>query len=171
MGKCASPISLDEYLHTEYEPACEYVDGLLEDRNAGKSTHGLTQLNVILWLSANVDRDAYEALPGQSVKISPTQVRIPDVCLVPVDDKDEVTQRPPPLWVEILSPEDRWTRIDRKLRDLRAFGVPSIWIIDPYSREAWFASADTPATPVSDGLLRCESLGLELNFIDVLPDE
>ena len=171
MATAHSPISLAEYLDTEYEPDCEYVDGLLEDRNIGKSKHSFTQLDVVLWLSANVNKAAYRARPEQRVRISPTEVRIPDICLVPSGEKDEVIQHPPLLWVEILSPDDRWTRIERKLQDLRAFGVPTIWIIDPYSREAWFASADTPATPVSNGVLRCESLGLELNFIDVLPDE
>ena len=83
---------------------------------------------------------------------------------------DEVTQQRPLLWVEILSPEDRWTRIERELCDLRALGVPTTWIIDPYSREAWIVSADTPATPISDGILRCETLGLKLRFIDVLPE-
>ena len=171
MATAASIVSLAEYLSTEYEPDCEYIDGILEERNVGKKRHSSTQRRVVVWLSANVDEQKLEALPEQRVKISATRVRIPDVCLVPTKDEDEVTQYPPVLWVEILSPDDRWTKIDRKLRDLRAFGVPTIWIIDPYSREAWFAGADTPATPVSDGLLRCESLGFELNFIDVLPDE
>ena len=120
MATAASPISLAEYLSTEYEPDCEYVDGVLEDRNVGKKKHSSTQRRLVLWLSANVDQRQYEALPEQRVRISPTQVRIADVCLVPTDDEDELTQYPPVLWVEILSPEDRWTRIERKLRDYRS---------------------------------------------------
>jgi hypothetical protein len=30
----ATRVTLEEYLNTEYEPHCEYVDGVLEERNA-----------------------------------------------------------------------------------------------------------------------------------------
>jgi hypothetical protein len=32
----ATHVSLTEYLNTEYEPDCEYLDGVVEERNVGK---------------------------------------------------------------------------------------------------------------------------------------
>ncbi len=34
-------VSVDEYLHSVYEPDVDYVDGVLEDRNVGEKKHGL----------------------------------------------------------------------------------------------------------------------------------
>jgi hypothetical protein len=42
----ATGVSLEEYLRTEYEPGCDYLDGMLEDRNVGQQTHGETQAAV-----------------------------------------------------------------------------------------------------------------------------
>jgi hypothetical protein len=39
----ATRVSLEEYLNTEYEPDCDYVDGVLEQRNVGKKRHARTQ--------------------------------------------------------------------------------------------------------------------------------
>ena len=36
-------ISLEEYLHTMYRPDCDYVDGVVEERNLGELDHGLAQ--------------------------------------------------------------------------------------------------------------------------------
>jgi hypothetical protein len=32
----ATRVSLEEYLSTDYEPDCDYVDGVLEERNVGR---------------------------------------------------------------------------------------------------------------------------------------
>ncbi len=56
MDNAASPIFLAEYLSTEYEPDCEYVDGLLEDRNVGQQKHSETQGLLIGWLRASKPR-------------------------------------------------------------------------------------------------------------------
>jgi hypothetical protein len=39
-----SYVTVEEYLHTVYEPECDYVDGRLEDRNVGEYDHGQLQL-------------------------------------------------------------------------------------------------------------------------------
>jgi hypothetical protein len=40
-------VSLEEYLNSVYEPDCDYVDGVLEERNGGKQRHGETQSLII----------------------------------------------------------------------------------------------------------------------------
>ena len=88
----AAHISLEEYLNTEYEPDCEYVDGILEDRNVGKQKHSQTQALLTAWLIAQASRHGKKTLTEQRVRLSPTSVRIPDVCLIDRDDNDEVVR-------------------------------------------------------------------------------
>jgi Uma2 family endonuclease len=107
----------------------------------------------------------------QRVKISRSRVRIPDICLVDPRDTDEVIQTPPALCVEILSPDDRWDRIQEKLTDFLSFGVPTIWIINPYTKEAWITTPQGPVTAVKDGKLRCADLKLEAELNEILPAE
>ncbi len=38
-----SLIPINEYLNTSYEPACDYIDGELQERNFGERQHALLQ--------------------------------------------------------------------------------------------------------------------------------
>jgi hypothetical protein len=49
--------------------------------------------------------------------------------------------------------------------------VPTIWIIDPYAKEAWIATPDAPVTSVGDGKLRCADLKLEVELSEIWPEE
>lgn len=51
--------------------------------------------------------------------------------------REKVTQTPPLICIEILSPEDRLTRAEVVLADYRALGVQNIWLIDPLRRSAF----------------------------------
>jgi len=164
-------ISLEEYLSTEYEPDCDYVDGAIEERNVGKNRHSRTQGLLTTWLGSREKEHGYKVLVEQRVKVSRSRVRIPDICLVDAHDTDEVIQNPPVLCVEILSPDDRWDRIQERLTDFLSFGVRTIWIINPYTREAWIATPDAPVAPAADGKLRCPALKLETELNEVLPAE
>lgn len=167
----ATQLSLAEYLSTSYEPDCDYIDGVLEQRNVGMRRHSRTQALLSSWLLARERQHGHRVLVEQRMQVSPTRVRIPDICLVPADDVDELTQRPPVLCIEILSPEDRWSRMQERLTDYLSFGVPMIWIIDAYSGEAWSATQDKPVAPVRDGKLRCAELDIEVAVSDILPQD
>jgi Uma2 family endonuclease len=166
----AVQISLGEYLSNRYEPDCDYVDGFLEERNVGLRRHSRTQALVACWLANREREHRHEALIAQRVKVSPTRVRIPDICLVAADDRDELTQKPPALWIEIVSPDDRWGRIQTRVADCINFGVPMIWIVDPYTKQAWMMTLATGATPVTDGILRHAELDLEVPVAEILAE-
>jgi Uma2 family endonuclease len=162
-------ISIEEYLNADYEPDCDYVDGRLEERNVGGRRHSRTQVRLAVYLRSK--ELEHEALISQDVKVSPSRIRIPDICLVEKGDRDEVVGRPPALWVEVLSPEDSWSKMQAKIDDALRFGVPTIWIIDPYAKEAWIATPDAPVTSVGDGKLRCADLKLEVELSEIWPEE
>lgn len=162
-------VSLDEYRKTDYEPECEYVDGALEERYVSKKRHSRTHIRLAQWLASREIEHHHVVLIAQRVQVSPSRVRVPDICLVVPGDHDEITQTPPVIWVEILSPEDSWSRVQSKLQDCQDFGVKNIWIIDPYSNQAWIATPTSAAALVRDGRLRCKEPRLEVALEEILP--
>jgi len=70
----------------------------------------------------------------------PRTVRAPDVAFVraerlaPGAIDDGFVKVTPDLAVEVLSPSERASRLDEKLEDYRAVGIPLIWVIDPRRR-------------------------------------
>src|SRR5437588_7173666 len=131
-------VSLEEYLHTDYSPDCDYVDGVLEDRNVGQRKHALTQRRILFFLAALEAKLHIFVLQEQRVRMGPTRYRVPDICVMLGGDPDEeIFTSAPFLCVEVLSPEDRKSRMDVKVRDYLNLGVRYVWVVDPYSRQAW----------------------------------
>jgi Uma2 family endonuclease len=81
-----------------------------------------------------------------------------------------MVSQPPLLCIEVLSPEDRWSRVNGSVNDYQRMGVPCVWVIDPYRRRAWiFDLEEPPAETGPDGLLQANFLGVEMRLGDVLP--
>ena len=51
--------------------------------------------------------------------------------------RGKILHEPPFLCIEVLSPEDRAGRIQRKIDDYLGFGVRYVWLIDPSQKRAW----------------------------------
>jgi len=107
----------------------EYVDGVLVERNAGDWLHSLVQRNVILALSRRYPH--IYALPELRSQIKATHFRLPDVCVLLQALKTSVLLDPPFVAIEILSEDDRMTRVIERLLEFAAIGTPHIWVIDP----------------------------------------
>ena len=167
----AAHVSLAEYLSTEYEPDCEYLDGVVEERNLGKGKHSETQTLLTMLLGQRLRAKVFKMRVEQRVQLSSSKIRIPDICVILADNKDEVIQSPPALWIEILSPEDRWARVQAKIDDCLGFGVGTLWIIDPYSRQAWSATQTQAMAEVLDGKLNSHHPLLEISLEEILPEE
>lgn len=76
---------------------------------------------------------------GIVLERDPDTVRGPDVTLyeglrrfedLPVKPSDRL----PRLAVEVLSPNDRWAKVIRRINELLQRGVPLVWLVDPESR-------------------------------------
>lgn len=130
-------VSVQEYLHADYEPDVDYVDGRLEDRHVGEHDHGFPQ-TLIGTIFTNHRRDwGVHTVTDVRVQIAPTRFRVPDVAVLWASDpRTPVLRQPPLIAIEILSPEDRLSRFTEKLEDYVAFGVPNIWVVDPQKRRA-----------------------------------
>jgi Uma2 family endonuclease len=107
----SAQVAIETYLKTSYHPDRDYVDGEIEERNLGEFDHASVQMALLAWFYARRNEWNVHVLPELRVRISPTRVRIPDVCLISRDLAiEQVITYPPLLVIEILSPEDRVQR-------------------------------------------------------------
>jgi len=135
-------VAVGDYLKTTYRPDCDYVDGRLEERNVGEHDHAALQAALILWFGQRQQEWNIEVLPEQRIKISATRFRVPDVCLVSLDQPvEQILTKPPLACIEILSPEDTLRRMQERIDDYRRFGVANIWILDPATQRGYDCQA------------------------------
>lgn len=142
-------IPVSEYLNTTYEPDCDYIDGELQERNVGESSHGLLQ--GILVTLFNNNRRAWNIIAGTEIRVQvgTRNYRVPDVTVLRRSDPvTSIIQTAPLICIEVLSPEDRISRMHERIADYARMGVEHIWLIDPISRNAWVATVDGSQTHV-----------------------
>jgi Uma2 family endonuclease len=133
-----SSIALGEYLNGCYRPDCEFTDGHLQDRNLGEHDHAAVQAALIFWFGQRQDEWNIEVLPEQRIRISATKFRVPDICLISLDQPvEQILTKPPLACIEILSPEDALRRMQERINDYRGFGVANIWVLDPATQRGY----------------------------------
>jgi Uma2 family endonuclease len=157
---------VDEYLRTSFRPDCDYVDGEIQDRLWGERTHAHAVGQALVHLLTRYPCLRNRVLPSLRVRVNATRVRVPDICVLAEDaPHEQVPQTAPILCIEILSEEDRFTRIMDKANDFFQMGVPIYWIIDPALRAAWIATPGHLAE-ATDGILRAGDI--EMSLAEVL---
>jgi Uma2 family endonuclease len=122
-------ISVEEYLNTSYDPDVEYVDGVLVERNVGKWLHSLVQRNIIVAFGRKYPQIL--AVPELRSKTREKRFRIPDVTVLLAPPEGDVLLVPAFVAIEILSDEDRMTRVIEKLKEYAASGTRHVWVFDP----------------------------------------
>jgi Uma2 family endonuclease len=143
-------VTVEEYLHTVYEPECDYVDGRIEERNVGEHDHGYLQALLSHLFLSNRKDWGVRAVTDVRTQVKRTRFRCPDVSILRADaPREQIISHPPLIAIEILSPEDRWSRMQEKIDDYVDFGVENIWILDPETRQAW--TADRTGTHPFEG--------------------
>ena len=160
-------ISVSEYLSTSYDPDCDYVDGVVLERNLGEKDHSKLQKKLMLYLGNREDQWGIHVFPEQRVQVSHTRFRVPDICVVAgAEPNEQIFTRPPVLCIEILSPEDAMTRMQERIDDYLTFGVPHVWVLDPRTKRAYDY---TPAgmREAKDGVLRTERPGIAVPLAEV----
>jgi Uma2 family endonuclease len=131
-------VTIDEYLHSAFDPDVDYVDGQLEERNLGEFDHGDLQLELGSILKAHGNLWSIRAVVETRVQVSPTRFRVPDVCVMPLSWRREpIIRQAPMLCLEVLSPEDRLNRMRQRCEDYLLMGVPEVWLFDPQKRAAY----------------------------------
>ena len=160
-------VSVDEYLHTSYDPDCDYVDGAIVERNVGETDHSDCQGRIYAYLLNRSKQLGIYPLVEERVKVSATRFRIPDVCVVAgAKPTEQVLTAPPLIAIEILSKDDRMSDMQERIDDYLTFGVRYVWIINPRTRRAW-AYTKNASHEAKDGILRTENSAIELPLPEI----
>lgn len=134
-------VPVEEYLATSYRPDCDYVDGEIEERNLGEKEHSILQQALVFLFRLNRDAWGMEVFPELRVQVKPTRYRVPDITVIQTGVSwERILRKPALLFVEILSPEDRLSKVRERVDDYLDLGTEHIWIVDPELRKGYVCS-------------------------------
>ena len=149
-------VPLWEYLTTSYRPDCEYLDGVLLERNVGEWDHSRLQSEIARYLGNREAQWEILVVVEQRLQVKPTRFRVPDILVLKgLEKPGQIVTTPPFLCVEILSPSDRMIEMQDRVNDYLSFGVRYVWAIDPRTRRAFVYTLDQ-VKEVKDGVLCTE---------------
>ena len=161
-------VSLYEYLHSDYQPDMDYVDGVLEERNLGENEHSDLQTELAFVFRTQRQNWKVKAFVEQRVQVSATRFRVPDLCVMSADWKrTPIIVEPPLLCIEVLSPDDRFTRIRARCEDYFRMGVPEAWVFDPSERVALILRPDGTMSTHRDGSLQLAGTPIDVSLAGI----
>ena len=129
-----SQIGVEEYLDLEFDdrPEPDYVDGEVVERSLPTPIHGQIQALLAVFFAALSKRVRLVMMSELRVRIEPRLFRVVDFTVY-LDSRPEGRYGTSPAYVaiEIVSPDDRHSKLTERLEDYRRWGVPHIWLVDP----------------------------------------
>ena len=173
MATTSALMTIDQYLRTSYKPDVDFVEGEIEERNMGERDHSRLQALIVTWFMNREKRFGTFCVVEQRIRVAGSRVRICDVAILSATAPNEAVPRTPPIiCIEVMSPEDRISRVEKVLADYLAMGVQNIWLIDPIRRAAYFFSQDGLRV-ATDNILRVAGteIALEMDTLFEALDE
>jgi Uma2 family endonuclease len=159
----AQLVSVEEYLHSVYEPDAEYVAGRIIQRSVPQKPHSKMQSHLDRTLYEVGHPLGYEVWVEQRLRTqaNPDHYRVPDVCLTRGEPAENIFTEPPFLCVEILSPDDAAVEVRTKVEEYLAFGVLYVWVVDPNTRRGEIHTRSA-IQRVADGVFRADEIEVDL---------
>jgi len=160
-----SAISAEQYLRTSFPDLDkEYRDGEIVERSLPDYLHAKTQGLLVAFFAALRKRLPVFVCPELRLRVRQGLYLIPDVSVFYQDEPQQrVPETPPLLAIEILSSDDRLTKVREKLEEYRTWGVPHVWLVDPYAKRMYTCDAGLNEVPS----LRIPELGIEVTPADI----
>ncbi|MEW6369214.1 MAG: Uma2 family endonuclease [Acidobacteriota bacterium] len=161
---------------------CELVEGRIVRMSPTGNRHGSVEFNIAHALGRYAEaHGGWKVRVGEVgvfTKRQPDTVRGADVLLMSDVRHSELTTPgfltvAPELVVEVLSPDDRWGDVMRKVKEYLDAGVTVVWIADPDSRSVFAYRSLTDSKVFHTGdIVTDEDLlpGLSLPVADVFRD-
>ena len=166
-------IPLSEYLGHSFRPDCDYIDGELQERNLGEQDHSDLQSQLVVLLSSPECKRYFRANSELRVQVKATRYRVPDVCVRLLSaPSEQIVRTPPALCIEVLSPDDRASRVRERVREFLEMGVAEVWVVDAEARSVTVCAGATMVEHTTGGLRVAETpIVLELAEIFRVLDE
>ena len=139
MERLSSPAEF----HTRFageKPYFEYWNGEAVQKTAPTRSHSLNQEILVNLLDAL----GYDAGQEITLKLDPAYEVIPDVIAAEGSIGDPYPTEPFEIAIEILSPENPFSRVLRKYRLYEKWGIRQVVVVDPKARLIWSFENGSP---------------------------
>ena len=131
-------MTLEQYLRTMFHPDRDYVNGFAEERALGEFGHSRVQGMLLRMLGNREAEWQIQVLPECRLQVTPDRFRVLDLMVLPTSlQVDRYPRTAPLICIEVLSPEDTWTRLRERLDDYLSMGAENVWAFDPQKQEAF----------------------------------
>jgi Uma2 family endonuclease len=130
-----SQIGVEEYLALAFpdRPEPDYVHGEVVERAMPTPVHSQIQGALILLFAALLPRVRLALLPELRVQIAPKLFRVVDLAVYRGErPQGRYATAPAFVAIEIVSPDDNYHNLTQRLEDYRRWGVPHVWLVDPW---------------------------------------
>ena len=162
-------VPVAEYLRTSYRPDCDFLEGVILERNVGEYSHSTVQTNVWNFINTRGAEWGVWVRITLRLNVRSGQYRVPDVMVLDRNSpREEIIAHAPLLCVEVLSPEDRISEMDERVNDYLNMGVGCVWILDPRRGKAFVRTGPT-ATEVT-GTIRVPGTPIEIPLDDIFAE-
>ncbi|MBV9505194.1 MAG: Uma2 family endonuclease [Acidobacteriia bacterium] len=115
------------------KPYYELLEGEAVQKAVPTRLHSILQFVLAVMLKEL----GFRSRPELTLAIDEFWEPTPDVCGILGPEEDPYPTHAVAVAIEILSPDDRFTRVIHKCRKYAEWGVPDILVFDPAGREVW----------------------------------
>lgn len=142
----------------------ELINGELEKTMSAGSPHGRITMRLAGPLSEHIWThglgEVFAAETGFQLTFGPDTVLAPDISFVAKERLEQIGEKEgfwpgaPDLVVEVLSPSDRASKVDKKTLRWLSYGAKQVWIVNPKNRSVtvYRSHEDTTTFSGSDDL-------------------
>lgn len=136
MSVAAEKLTREQFrdMYAQRKPNYELLDGEAVQKALPTRLHSALQFV----LSVMLKELGFKSRPELTLAIDESWEPTPDVCGVIGPEEGPYPTHAVAVAIEVLSPDDRFTRVIQKCRKYAEWGVQDILVYDPVGREAWY---------------------------------
>ena len=129
-----SQIGVEEYLDLVFDdrPEPDYVHGEVVERTLPTLVHAQIQALLVILFARLLPKVHLTLLTEPRFQIKPDLFRVADFAVYQgARPEGRYGTSPAYVAIEIVSPDDRHSRLTERLEDYLRWGVPHVWLVDP----------------------------------------
>jgi Uma2 family endonuclease len=128
----------EEYLQMSFDgPEPDYVEGELIKRHVGSRSHYKAAKRLVSCFDSLEQSRSLYAYTEVTVRTALRRYRVIDVAVFHGPPPEEYATEPVAFAIEVVSKDDRLVDINEKLAEYHRWGVPHVWLADPWARKLY----------------------------------